>query len=110
MKAAIRCRAATYPSAYELGALEDFEKNVAEPCGHREVATLGTGRVGQGRRVVSALPALVCLQAFRQLCDDLLPVESAVFDKDVAGPLSRGGAAGNEQVRHVGLERLHVQL
>src|SRR5688572_175071 len=56
-----------------------------------------------------ALPAAPRASPFSEHLDDLLSVEPAVLDEDVAGRASRGRAAGEKEVWHVGFERLGIQ-
>ena len=58
----------------------------------------------------AAVEALIAPQALREKRDDLLAVEPAVFDEDHPRVPSGHRATGNEQVRHIGLERLRVVL
>src|SRR5687767_7934202 len=55
-----------------------------------------------------ALPAPLA-PPLREHLDDLLPMESAVLDEDVAGRAAGGRTAREKEVRHVRFERLGIQ-
>src|SRR5262245_48282457 len=63
----------------------------------------------RGRPWVSkSLPPRSGPQAFDDPGDDRVAVEAAVLDEDPVGFLSRDDRAGDEEARHVGLERRGV--